>query len=145
MRRACVCMVIVAVCLSVHREVCVYLLFLHSHTPPPLSCDRINDDEVLRGGGSCGRKGLLRMPCAYVCAFGNARISFSQHQRPAHRREVERGVFSFQVENRERRGITFLCVRVVFASFRCLRPTKLIALYTHTETREKIVIRCVNK
>ena len=44
------CVVVVSVRLSVHREVCVYLLFLHSHTPP-LSCDRADDDEeVLRGG-----------------------------------------------------------------------------------------------
>ena len=58
----------VCVCLSVHREVCVYLLLLHSHTPSPLSCDSINDDEeVLRGGDRRGRKRLLREPCAYVC------------------------------------------------------------------------------
>ena len=76
-RRACVCVVVVSVCVSVHREVCVYLLFLHSHTHPPLSCDRINDEEVLRGGSSCGRKGLLRMPCAYVCVPEEHQNKFS--------------------------------------------------------------------
>ena len=73
-------------------------------------------------------------------------MSFSQHQRPAHHREVERGVFFFQVENREKRGITFLCVRLVLALIRCLRLYKIALLYITWETREKMsVIRCVNK
>ena len=60
-----------SVCVSVHREVCVYLLFLHSHTPPPLSCDRINDDEeVLRGGDRqlWQKKIAQRTVCICVCA-----------------------------------------------------------------------------
>ena len=67
----CVCGGSVCVCVSVHREVCVYLLFLHSHTPSPLSCDRINDDEeVLRGGDLqlWQKKIAQRTVCICVCA-----------------------------------------------------------------------------
>ena len=80
-----------------------------------------------------------------VC-LRNVKMSFSQHQRPAHHREVERGVFSFQVENREKRKNYFLCVWLVLASFHRNVYNKIALLYITWETREKMgVIRCVNK
>ena len=116
----------------------MYTSFFCTHTPPPLSCDRADDEEVLQGGDRqlWQKKIAQDAVCIRVCAFGNARISFSQHQRPAHHREVERGAFFFQVENREKRGITFLCVRVVFASFHCLRLYKIDSFkYTGNERK----------
>ena len=59
------CVVVVAVCVFPFTGRCVYTSFFCTHTP--LSCDRINDDEVLRGGSSFDSKRLLRMSCAYVC------------------------------------------------------------------------------
>ena len=105
------CVVVVAVCVFPFTGRCVYTSFFCTHTPPPLSCDRVDDDEVLQGGDrQLWQKRLLRMPCAYVCVpEERQKCVFPQHQRPAHHREVERGVFFFQVENRERQR-ELLCV-----------------------------------
>ena len=111
-RRACVYGGSACVCLSVHREVCVYLPFLHSHTPPPLSCDRINDEEeVLQGGGRCGRKGLLRMPCAYVCVPEERQNEFfptSETSSPS--RSGARCVLFSSGEQRKAKELFFVCV-----------------------------------
>ena len=81
----------VCVCLSVHREVCTS--FFCTHTPPPLSCDRINDDEdVLRGGDRqlWQKKIAQDAVCIRVC-LRNVRSVFSQHQRPPPFKAYHRG------------------------------------------------------
>ena len=65
------CVVVVSVCVFPFTGRCVYTsLFLHSHTPPPLSCDRVNDDEVLQGGDRqlWQKKIAQRTVCICVCA-----------------------------------------------------------------------------
>ena len=128
----------VCVCLSVHREVCVYLPFLHSHTHTPLSCDRINDDEeVLQGGDRqlWQKKIAQRTVCICVC-LRNVRISFPQHQRPAHHREVgARCVLFSSGEQRKARNHLFLCAtRPCFISQKRIQQNCLLCITW--ETRE---------
>ena len=64
------CVVVVSVCVFPFTGRCVYTSLFCTHTPPPLSCDRINDDEVLQGGDRqlWQKKIAQRTVCICVCA-----------------------------------------------------------------------------
>ena len=128
----------VCVCLSVHREVCVYLLFLHSHTPHPSPATGSTTTRFYKVVTvSCGRKRLLREPCAYVCVPEERQNEFfptSETSSPS--RSGARCVLSFQLENRERQKELLFCVcDPSLLHFTAYVFIKLIPLHTR-ETRE---------
>ena len=137
-----------SVCVSFCSQggVCVPPFFALTCTLTPL----LRQDQRRRGSFKRWRplwqKKIAQDALRICVCLRNVKMSFSQHQRPAHHREVERGVFSFQVENRERQKRIAFCVCVTRPCFISLSSlTKLIPLNTR-ETREKMgVIRCVNK
>ena len=135
-RRACVCSGSVCVCFCSQGGVCIPPFFALTHTPTPL----LRQDQRRRGFTRWWPSVVAEKDCSenrvHMCVcLRNVKMSFSQHQRPAHHREVERGVFSFQVENRERRGITFFVCDPSLLHFTAYVFIKLIPLHIR-ETRE---------
>ena len=106
------CVVVVSVCLSVHREVCVYLLFALTH-PHPSPATGSTTRRFYEAAAVVAEKDCSGCRVHTCVCLRNVKMSFSQHQRPAHHREVERGVFFFfQVRTEKGKKNCFLCVCV---------------------------------
>ena len=145
--------------LTVHDSDAIIFLFYfcaytHTHTNPTLSCDRVDEEEVLwgDGGSCCGSKRMLRVPCAYMHVPEERQkwvFSLIVRDTPLSKAHccgmVQRFFFFFKQRTGKRQKncvfvwLTCTCINSLLKSYEID-----YFMYTGNEIK-KIVIRYVNK